>query len=236
MIKNNGHISIGTAALITGFTLFVPTASYSEFHVFGKLIIHNDSAQTAQNLLKNPSLFLYGIFAGFFTYIIDILLAWTIFIFLKPVNAPLSLSASWLRIVYAVLSMVALFNFLNAFQLVNFPAVPEPNINDELMKWVNARRHAINFAYIIFGTYLILVGILIYNSAYIPKILGVLMMLAGVARTIISLQPYFFKSHDLSGMMIFSIGELFFVVWLLVKGSRIKENELSTSGNTKIKN
>ena len=104
------------------------------------------------------------------------------------------------------------------------------------MRWVTARRHAMNFAYIIFGTYLILVGILICKSAYIPKILGVLMMLAGIAWIIISLQPYFFKTYDLSWMMIFSIGELFFVVWLLVKGSRIKENELSTPISTKIKN
>jgi hypothetical protein len=74
MIKDNGHISIGTAAQITALTLFVPTAPYPEFYVFGKLIIHNDATQTTQNLLRNPALFLSGMFAGFFTYIIDLLL------------------------------------------------------------------------------------------------------------------------------------------------------------------
>lgn len=227
MMKEKGSISIGTAALITGLTLFVPTAPYAEFYVFKTLIIYNDAAQTTQNLLGNPKLFLSGIFAIFFTYIKDVLLAWTLYIFLKPVNASLSLLAGWFRIVYTVLAIVALFNFLYAFQLVNMPTFQLPPINEQVLQLVNARRFAMNLAYIIFGIYLIIVGVLIYKSSYIPKILGVLMILAGAAWIIISLRPYFFKDFDLSWMMVFSAGELFFALWLLVKGSRIKEADLA---------
>lgn len=226
-MKEKGSISIGTAALITGLTLFVPTAPYAEFYVFKTLIIYNDAAQTTQNLLGNPKLFLSGIFAIFFTYIKDVLLAWTLYIFLKPVNASLSLLAGWFRIVYTVLAIVALFNFLYAFQLVNMPTFQLPPINEQVLQLVNARRFAMNLAYIIFGIYLIIVGVLIYKSSYIPKILGVLMILAGAAWIIISLRPYFFKDFDLSWMMVFSAGELFFALWLLVKGSRIKEADLA---------
>lgn len=226
MIKEKGSISIGTAALITGLTLFVPTAPYAEFYVFKNLIISNDAAQTTQNLLDNPKLFLSGIFAIFFTYIKDVLLAWTLYIFLRPVNASLSLLAGWFRIVYTVLAIVALFNYLYAFQLVNMPTFQESPNNEQVLQLVNARRFAMNLAYIIFGIYLILISILIYRASYIPKVLGVLIMLAGVAWIIISLRPYFFKAYDLSWMMFFSAGELFFVIWLLVKGSRIKESEL----------
>ena len=42
MIKEYREISLGTAALISGLTLFVPTAPYAEFYVFGKLIVYND--------------------------------------------------------------------------------------------------------------------------------------------------------------------------------------------------
>ncbi len=226
MIKEKGSISIGTAALITGLTLFVPTAPYAEFYVFKKLIISNDAAQTTKNLLENSKLFLSGIFAIFFTYIKDVLLAWTLYIFLRPVNASLSLLAGWFRIVYTVLAIVALFNFLYAFQLVNMPAFQESPKNEQVLQLVNTRRFAMNLAYIIFGIYLILVGILIYKASYIPKVLGVLMMLAGAAWIIISLRPYFFTDYDLSWMMVFSASELFFAIWLLVKGSRIKESEL----------
>jgi len=226
MIQNKGHISLGTAALIAGLTLFIPTAPYAEFYVFKNLIIYNDAEQTTQNLLNHPKLFLTGIFAIFFTYLKDVLIAWTLYIFLKPVNASLSLLAGWFRIVYTVLAIVALCNFLNAFQLVNMPAFQGSDRSEQILQLVNARRFTMNFAYIIFGIYLIIVGILIYKASYIPKILGVLIFLAGVSWVIISLQPYFYKEYHLSWMMYFSIGELFLFIWLLVKGRKIKESTL----------
>jgi len=226
VIKEKGSISMGTAALITGLTLFLPTAPYAEFYVFKKLIISDDAAQTAQNLLHNPKLFLSGIFAILFTYIIDVVLAWTGYIFLRPVNAWLSLLAWSFRVVYVGLAVVALFNFIYAFQLSNVPAFQETYKNEQILQLVNARRFGMNLAYIFFGIYLILIGILSYKASYIPKVLGVLMMLSGAAWIIINLQPYFFKDYDLSWMMVFSVGELFFAIWLLVKGSRIKESEL----------
>jgi hypothetical protein len=225
MIKEKGSITIGTAALITGLTLFVPTAPYAEFYVFKNLIVANDAVQTTQNLLGNPKLFLSGIFAIFFTYIKDVLLAWTLYIFLRPVNAQLSLLAAWFRVVYTVLAIVALFNYLYAYQLVTMPAFENASDSEQVLQLLNARRFAMNLAYIIFGIYLLLIGILIYRASYIPKVLGGLMMLAGAAWVIISLRPYFFQTYDLSWMMFFSAGELFFAIWLLVRGSRVKETE-----------
>ena len=98
--------------------------------------------------------------------------------------------------------------------------------NQQVLQLVNARRFAMNLAYIVFGIYLILGGILMYKAPYIPKIMGVLIMLAGAAWIINSLQPYFFKNYDLSWILFFGIGELVFGIWLLFKGSRIKESEL----------
>lgn len=226
MIKEKSTISIGTAALITGLTLFVPTAPYAEFYVFKKLIVSNDAVQTTENLINNQQLFLAGIFAIFFTYMKDILLAWTLYIFLKPVNASISLLAAWFRIVYVVLAIVALFNFLYAYQLVNIPAFLESGREEHILQLVNSRRFAMNLAYIVFGIYLILIGTLIYYASYIPKVLGGLIMLAGAAWIIISLQPFFYKSLDISWMMFFSVGELLFVIWLLFKGRGIKEDRL----------
>jgi hypothetical protein len=85
-----------------------------------------------------------------------------------------------------------------------------------------------DLAYILFGIYLMFGGILIYKASYIPKVMGILLVLAGAAYTIISLRPYFFKEYDLSWMMAFYAGEVIFAIWLLVKGSKIKESEVVT--------
>lgn len=226
MIKEKGSISMGTAALISGLMLFLPAAPYGEFYVFGKLIIYNDAAKTTENLLQHPKLFLSGIFAMLFMFIMDVVLAWTMYIFMRPVNERLALLCAWLRVLYAGLAIVALFNFLYAFHLLQMPDLQNDFKNQQVLQLVNARRFAMNFAFIVFGIYLILGGILMYKAPYIPKIMGVLIMLAGAAWIINSLQPYFFKNYDLSWILFFGIGELVFGIWLLFKGSRIKESEL----------
>jgi hypothetical protein len=227
MIKRKGSISMGTAALITGLTLFLPSAPYAEFYVFNKLIIYNDSFRTSQNILNNPKLFLSGIFAMLFTYIIDVVLSWTMYIFLKRVNTMLTLLAAWFRLVYTGLAVVALFNFIYVFKLLNMPGFSEPFKSEQILLLINARQFSMNLAYIFFGIYQVLLGILIYKASYIPKVIGVMMMLAGVAWIIINIQPYLLKNYDLDWMMFFSVGELVFVIWLLVKGSRINEYQIA---------
>jgi hypothetical protein len=226
MMKEKGGISMGTAALIAGFPLMLFTAPYGEFYVFGKLIVYNDAVRTTQNLIDHPKLFLSGIFAMLLTFMYDIVLAWACYIFLRPVNPLLSLLGAWFRLTYTALAVVALFNFLYAFQLANLPGIDEAYKQQQVLQLVNARRFGMHLAYIIFGFYLILGGILIWKSSYIPKVLGILIMLAGLSWIMISLQPYFFKGYNFSWMMYFAIGELAFGIWLLVKGTRIKESKL----------
>src|SRR5258706_9744669 len=226
MIKEKGSISMRTAALVAGLPIMLFTAPYGEFYVFGRLILYSDAARTTQNLIDHPKLFLSGIFAMLFTFVYDIVLAWACYIFLRPVNPLLSLLGAWLRIVYAGLAIVALFNFLYAFHLANLPGIEEVYKQQQVLQLVNARRFGMHLAYIVFGFYLILGGVLIYKASYIPKVLGVLIVLAGLSWIMISLQPYFFRDYDFSWMMYFGIGELAFGIWLLVKGTRIKESEL----------
>lgn len=91
---------MGTAALIAGIPIFLPNAPYGEFYVFAKLINYHDGAQITQNLVQHPILFLLGILAMFFNFILwDIVLAWACYIFLKPVNPQLSLLVAWFRLI-----------------------------------------------------------------------------------------------------------------------------------------
>ncbi len=226
VMKEQRGVSMGTAALIAGFPLMIFTAPFGEFYVFGQLIHYHDGARTTQNLVDHPQLFLSGIMAMVITFIYDIVLAWACYIFIRPVNPLLALLGAWLRIVYTGLAMVALFNFLYAFNVANLPGIEEAYRQQQVLQLVNARRFGMELAYLVFGSYLILSGVLIYKASYIPKILGIMIVLAGVAWIMMSLQPYFFRSYDLSWMMYFAIGELAFGIWLLVKGRKVKESEV----------
>lgn len=217
---------MGTAALVAGFPLMLFFAPYAEFYVFAKLIFYKDALKTTQNLIDHGQLFMSGVFAMVIVFMYDIVLAWALYIFLRPINPLLSLLTAWFRIFYTGVALVALFNFVYAYYVAVMPGIDESIRNIEVLQLVNARRSAMHLAYVVFGVYLMITGTLICKSTYIPKFMGVLMILAGTGWIGTSLQPYFFKGYNLSWMMIFGFGELIFAVWLLVKGRRIKESQV----------
>jgi hypothetical protein len=60
------------------------------------------------------------------------------------------------------------------------------------------------------------VGYLVFKSTFLPRILGLLMMLAGLA-----FMPFLvpaFGARYLAWMLPFAVGEVLFILWLLVKG------------------
>jgi hypothetical protein len=209
--------------LIASFPLMIFTAPYGEFYVFGNLIKYFDAAKTTQNIVDHPVLFLSGIMAMMITFVYDIVLAWACYIFLRPVNPLLSLLAAWIRIIYTGLAIVALFNFLYAFQRANLQGIDEGYKQQQVLQLVNARRLGMELAYIIFGVYLILCGVLIWKASYMPKILGLAIALAGLSWIVVSLQPYVFKSYNVSWLKVFAIAELALWMWFLIKGRKVKE-------------
>jgi hypothetical protein len=226
MVKENGGISMRVAALIAGLPVMLITAPYAEFYVLPKIIVYKDAAQTIQNIANHSTLFLSGIFALLITFMYDVVLAWACYIFLRPVNPYIALLGAWFRVLYAALAIIALFNLLNAFHIAKLPGLEEAYRQQQIFQLVNSREFVMRLAYIVFGLYLIIGGLLICKSSYIPRVLGVLIVLAGLSWILMSLQPYFFRGYDFSWMKFFAIGELLFGFWLLFWGTRIKESEL----------
>ena len=76
---------------------------------------------------------------------------------------------------------------------------------------------------VLFGIHLGLLGYLVYRSDYIPKILGILLTVAGLGWLIYCLSPYLYPNADVGFIMITFFGELIFMLWLLVRGWKIQE-------------
>jgi Domain of unknown function (DUF4386) len=76
---------------------------------------------------------------------------------------------------------------------------------------------------VIFGIHLVLLGYLIYRSGYIPWILGILLVIDGLGWETDSLQPYLFPNAHLGLLFLTFLGELFFMLWLLIRGWKIQE-------------
>ncbi|MGA8098071.1 MAG: DUF4386 domain-containing protein, partial [Candidatus Cybelea sp.] len=84
-------------------------------------------------------------------------------------------------------------------------------------------RYEWSMSLVIFALHLLLVGALIYRSGYLPKWLGVILVINGLGWIIDPLQPYLLPNVNLDFFFVTFFGELIFMLWLLIMGWRIKE-------------
>jgi hypothetical protein len=229
MTTGTSKISLRRAALIAGLGLLIMviTAPYAELFVFPKLIVIDNAVITIQNIIANKTLFVSGIFGYLITFICDIVVAWALYVLLKPVNEDLSLLTSWFRLVYAVISLVALLNLVSVLRLLNssdYLTLYQPDqLHTQVMSFIRAFRDQWNFGLLFFGIHLLILGYLVIRSKYIPKILGILLIIAGLGYLLTTLKPYLFPDINIDFARYTYYGELIFMLWLLIRGSRIKD-------------
>ncbi len=231
MINSTKNIQLRTTALIAGLAYLMMMATpFAEFYVFPKLVVNVKFEETAKNIIANEALFRYGIFAYLFNFIGDILGAWALYILLKPVNDNLSLLTAWFRLVYTIVSLAALLNLVTIMRLTNGTGdsiFKQDQLYAQIALSLSAFRAGWSFAYVFFGIHLLLLGYLVFKSNYIPKIMGVLLMLAGAGWLLDNVRPLLFPGFHINFVFIITagLGELAFMVWLLIRGWKIPESK-----------
>ena len=108
------EISQRRAALVAGLGIvaLAIVAGFAYGFVFQSFVVPGDATATANNIKASEMLFRIGFFSWLAILILDVLVAWALYIFLKPVHKSLSLLAAWLRLVYTAILGTALLNFV----------------------------------------------------------------------------------------------------------------------------
>jgi Domain of unknown function (DUF4386) len=79
----------------------------------------------------------------------------------------------------------------------------------------------------VFGAHLCLLGYLAYRSAYVPPTIGIVLVAAGFGWIVGVLGPYFAPVAHLDAIGITVVGELIFMLWLLIKGRKIPQSAIA---------
>lgn len=74
-----------------------------------------------------------------------------------------------------------------------------------------------------FGVHLWFLSVLVWRAAHVPRWLAVVIALAGASYVILFAAKYFVPSAELGWVLVLALGELVFMVWLLVFGWRRSE-------------
>lgn len=227
MAEERHTISLRKAALAAGLGYLLTPTGFAEFYSYSHLVVRGDMAQTTHNIQAHPGLFFATFLCYFGSFICDIVIAWGLYFLLKPVNPAVSLLAAWFQLVYAAVGLSASLNLITVLRLLNRPeylALLGPiSLQSQVGLLLASFRASWEMSLALFGVHLGVLGYLVYRSGYIPKILGSLLALAGLGYMTNSLAPYLFPKADLGWLPITFVGELLFMLWLLIVGSRLKD-------------
>ncbi len=198
-------------------------------YVPSKLIVHGDPAATAHNLAAHETLFRLGIFADLAGQTIFIFVALALYYLLKGVNqrhAMLMCVLMWISIPIAFLTEVNSVAAAVLAQGAGFlSAFDEPQRIALMRLFLNLRGAGFDVAEIFWGLWLFPLGLLVYRSGFIPRILGVLLMMGcftylAISFTSLVLPQYaVVVSHWVSPLQ---LAEVLFMLWLVVVGAKPK--------------
>jgi len=228
-IKNqNAEISIRNSAIIAGIGLLLMAiiAPIANFAIIQKLIDYSDATTTVENIVASNGLFRIGISLFLIVALLDIIVAWALYVFLKPINRQLSLLTAWLRIVYATILIAVLVYLLNVLALLSgadyLSGFTTAQLNTQVMIFLNMFTRGWEFSLIVFGFHLLLLGYLVLKAGYIRKILGSLVILAALGYLIDGFGRLLLTDYSISIGMFTFIGEVIFIFWLLISGRKIE--------------
>jgi hypothetical protein len=220
-------LTLRQAALIAGFGYLLMPVTFAEFYINPKLLVPGNIAQTAQNIVAHGRLFAVAILCYLITLVLDVVIAWALYILLVPVNRAVSLLAAWFRLVYTVIAFFSMLNLTTVYRLLHTPdyvtAFGTGPLHAQVMLLLNSYRYDWSMSLIIFGIHLGLLGYLIHRSGYIPRIIGILLVIDGLGWVINPLKPYLFPNAHLGFFFPMSFAELILPLWLLMRGWKIQE-------------
>ncbi len=207
------------------YLLTIAMGVFAELFVRGALVVRDDAAATASNILAHESFYRLGLVADLIMLVCYVAVTLLFYYLFKPVSRSLSLLAAFFSLIgIAVLAVNCLSHVAPLIFLgnANYLSVFEPN-QLQALALVSLRLHARGYTIsgVFFGMYMLLLGVMIFKSEFLPRIVGVLMAIGGLGNLIDSFATFLSPAlaarlPDLG--MLGGLAELALTVWLLAMG------------------
>jgi len=152
-------------------------------------------------------------------------LAWALYRVFSPVSTGVSLLAAWFRLVYAGVLLVAVSHLIEVLRLLGDDQYRAAFNTDQLQAQALSGIHSFGEVFgaglLLFGLHLLIVGYLAYRSGYVPRLLGVLLAVAGLGYVVDSFGAILFRGSWTDVSSFTFIGEFLLALWLVVRGRRL---------------
>jgi len=190
-------------------------------------IVPGDAAATASNIKASGWLFRLSFTGDLVSAVFFLLAAWALYALLKSVNNDLALLFLLLNLGGGAVYSIGLLNQFAAVLLLSGADYLKVFQADQLqslaMFFLNLHLNGYWIAQIFFGVWLLPLGLLVYKSGFLPRILGIVMMVHFIGWTITSLQFFLFPDFTAITYVTYPLGlisELGLTLWLLIMGAK----------------
>ena len=188
----------------------------------GKVVVPGDAAATAANILGDPHLYLLGITAGLIAVAFHATLTAFLYTLFTPVGRVAALTFAFIGLMAIVLQAVSALLQLPALIILGdgsgMGALSAETSQSLAQYFLRLRVQAFNLYLGFFGLRCAAIGYLVFRSTFMPRLIGVLMAVTGLAY-LTFLWPPFGDGLAPFNLAVAAPGELSFVLWLLVAGA-----------------
>ena len=206
---------------------------FSGMYVDPKLYVPGDAVSTVSNILASAWLFRLGFVGNLVGYILNLFLVLALYNLFKSVDK----GQARLMVILIVGGVsIAFLNMLNQYAPIllfsgagHLSAFNPAQLQTLSMVFLDMYNHGTMIAEIFWGLWLIPLGLLVYKSGFIPKVLGVLLIVGCFGHLISFLSTFLFPEYRAILIPIAEtvmIGEMPIFLWLLIKG--VKDQQPST--------
>jgi hypothetical protein len=197
-------------------------------YIPGKLFVHGNATATVSNIAAHEWLFRFGIVSDLLCGVILIFLTLAFYRLFREVDQYLAVLVIILGgVMPALIDFVGVVSDAVALMVVRgadfLSAFDKPQRDALAMLFLRLRDHQNTAAEILWGLWLFPLAILVYRSRFLPRFLGVWLVINGLAYVIMSfagelLPQYQGKVFIISQPALF--GELALMLWLVIKGAK----------------
>ena len=181
-------------------------------------------AQVYDAILMTPWMFRLALVIGFVSALLFLLAAWGLYVLLRPVNRDLALLFLLLNAIGVAIQCASMLGLISAL-LAADPASTTQAFSDEELKafaYLSIGVYKTGFvaAQLFFSTWLFPLGYLVYKSTFLPRFLGILLLVDGAGVLVWFLQALLLPAYPViayPGLAVSFAAEFGLGLWLLIK-------------------
>jgi hypothetical protein len=212
------------------YLIYFATTIFADVFGRSRLIVFGDAAVTAQNIITSAWQFRIGFISDLISAVFFLLAAWALYALLKSVHKELALLFLLLNLAgvavysinllnqFAALLLLSGADYLKVFQIEQLQALA--------MFFLYLYKNGYWISQIFFGAWLFPLGYLVFKSGFLPRILGIVMMIHCVGWLMTFLQFFLFPGFAAITYLTYPLGfisEAGLTLWLLIMG--VKEQK-----------